>query len=75
MLSPSVTLNYLLFDFGGRTGRVAGARQQLLSASFLHNAAIQDVVLQVQVAYFRYLANRGAAAGAAHHASRRRAST
>ncbi len=58
VLSPSVTLNYLLFDFGGRTGRVAGARQQLLSASFLHNASIQDVVLQVQVAYFRYLANR-----------------
>ena len=34
VLSPSVTLNYLLFDFGGRSGRVAGARQRLLSASF-----------------------------------------
>jgi len=58
VLAPSVTLNYLLFDFGGRTGRVAGARQQLLAASFVHNAAIQDVVLQIQVGYFRYLANR-----------------
>jgi outer membrane protein TolC len=58
VLTPSVTLNYLLFDFGGRSGRVAGARQRLLAASFVHNAAIQDVVLQVQVAYFRYLANR-----------------
>jgi TolC family type I secretion outer membrane protein len=58
VLTPSVTLTYLLFDFGGRSGRVSGARQRLLAASFTHNAAIQDVVLQVQVAYFRYLANR-----------------
>jgi outer membrane protein TolC len=58
VLSPSVTLNYLLFDFGGRSGRVAGARQRLIAASFTHNAAIQDVVLQIQVAFFQYLANR-----------------
>ncbi len=49
VLTPSVTLNYLLFDFGGRSGRVAGARQRLIAASFTHNAAIQDVVLQIQV--------------------------
>ena len=58
VLTPSVTLSYLLFDFGGRGGRVAGARQRLLAASFAHNAAIQDVVLQIQVAYFQYLASR-----------------
>jgi outer membrane protein TolC len=58
VFTPSVTLSYLLLDFGGRSGRVAGARHRLLSASFRHNAAIQNVVLQVQVAYFRYLANR-----------------
>ncbi|HWB41144.1 MAG TPA: TolC family protein [Gemmatimonadales bacterium] len=58
VFTPSVTLSYLLFDFGGRSGRVAGARQRLLAASFVHNAAIQDVMLQIQVAYFQYLANR-----------------
>jgi outer membrane protein len=58
VFTPSVTLNYLLFDFGGRTGRVAGARQRMVAASFTHNAAIQDVVLQIQISYFRYLANR-----------------
>jgi outer membrane protein len=58
ILTPSVTLNYLLLDFGGRSGRVSGARNRLLSASFRHNAAIQDVVLQIQVAYFQYLGNR-----------------
>lgn len=59
ILTPSITLSYLLFDFGGRTGRVAGARHRSLAASFTHNASIQDVVLQIQVAYFQYLANRG----------------
>jgi outer membrane protein len=58
VLTPSVTLSYLVFDFGGRTGRIEGARQQLLAAGFTHNATIQDVVLQIQVAYFQYLANR-----------------
>ena len=58
VLTPSATLSYLLFDFGGRGGRVESARQDLLAAGFTHNAAIQDVVLQVQVAYFQYLAAR-----------------
>jgi outer membrane protein len=58
VLTTSVTLSYLLFDIGGRRGRVAGARQRLIAASFTHNAVIQDVVLQVQLAYFEYLANR-----------------
>lgn len=58
VLTPSASLSYLLFDFGGRSGRVEGARQQLFAAGYTHNAAIQDVVLQVQVAYFQYLATR-----------------
>ncbi|MGN6392719.1 MAG: TolC family protein [Gemmatimonadales bacterium] len=58
VLTPSASLSYLLFDFGGRSGRVEGARQQLFASGFTHNAAIQDVVLQVQVAYFQYLATR-----------------
>ena len=58
VLTPSVSLSYLLFDLGGRGGRIEGSRQQLLAAGFTHNAAIQDVVLQIQVAYFQYLATR-----------------
>ena len=54
VLNPSATLSYLLLDFGGRSGRVAGARQRLISAGFTHNAVIQDVVLQIQVDYFQY---------------------
>jgi outer membrane protein len=58
VLTPSLTLSYLLFDFGGRSGQVGAARNQALAAAFNHNAAIQDVVLQISVAYFQYLATR-----------------
>jgi outer membrane protein len=58
VLTPSLTLSYLLFDFGGRTGRIEGARQRLFSAGFTQNATIQSVVLQIEVAYFQYLASR-----------------
>jgi outer membrane protein len=58
VLNPSASLSYLLFDFGGRTGRVSATRQTSLAAAFSHNAAIQDVILQAEVAYFNYVANR-----------------
>ena len=52
---PSLTLNYLLFDFGGRAAEVEQARQTLIAADFLHNQAIQDVILRVQQAYYGFL--------------------
>lgn len=58
VLSPSLNLNYLLFDFGGRSGDVGAARNALLAANFTHNATLQSVVLQIQTAYFQYIANR-----------------
>ena len=58
VLSPSLSLNYLLFDFGGRSGSVGAARNALLAANYSHNATLQDVVLQIQTAYFQYVANR-----------------
>ena len=56
---PSVTLNYLLFDFGGRSGSVEEARQNLFVADFTHNATLQTTVLQAESAYFTYMATRG----------------
>jgi TolC family type I secretion outer membrane protein len=58
VFTPSLSLSYLLFDFGGRTGRIGAAEERAVAAAFTHNAAIQDVVLQIQVAYFQYLAAR-----------------
>jgi outer membrane protein len=58
VLSPSLSLSYLLFDFGGRSGKVGAARNSLVAADFTHNATLQNVVLQIQTAYFQYVANR-----------------
>jgi outer membrane protein len=58
VFSPSLTLNYLLFDFGGRSGNIGAARNALVAANFTHNATLQNVVLQIQTAYFQYVANR-----------------
>jgi outer membrane protein len=53
---PSISLNYLLLDFGGRSGSIERARQSLFAANLTHNATIQNTVLQAQVAYFTYMA-------------------
>jgi TolC family type I secretion outer membrane protein len=55
---PSATLSWTLLDFGGRSGSVGRARNALLAADWTHDAAIQNVVLQVESAYFQYLASR-----------------
>jgi len=56
-VNPAVTLSYLLLDFGGRSGTIDAARQNLFAADLTHNATIQNVVLQVETAYFTYMAN------------------
>ena len=52
---PSIALNQLLFDFGGRTALVDEARAALVSANLLHNQSIQDVILRAETAYYRVL--------------------
>lgn len=52
---PSATLTYLLFDFGGRAATVEEGRQLLIASNFLHNQAIQDVILRTEQAYYGYL--------------------
>jgi len=55
---PQVFLNYLLLDFGGRSGSVERARQDLFAANLSHNATIQNTVLEAEQAYFTYLATQ-----------------
>ena len=50
-----VQLSWLLFDSGGQRARVAEARQALLASNWAHDAALQDVVLQVEQAWYRTL--------------------
>jgi TolC family type I secretion outer membrane protein len=58
VFTPSLSLSYLLFDFGGRTGRIGAAEERAVAAAFTHNAAIQDVVLQIELSWFQYVQTR-----------------
>lgn len=53
---PALSLDYLLFDFGGRNAAAEAARQTLIAADYSHNQAIQDVILNVEQAYYDHLA-------------------
>ena len=52
---PTAALSWLLLDFGERAGNVREAREALYEADWTHNATIQNVVLQVTIAYYGYL--------------------
>ncbi|GLC25377.1 TolC family protein [Roseisolibacter agri] len=63
-VTPSLSLQYLLFDFGGRAGATSAAREALYAADFTHNATLQGVVLQAEQAYFQFQAGTGLVAAA-----------
>ncbi len=51
---PSAVLSWLLLDFGGRSGDVEESRQLLAQATGLHDAVLNDVILEVLQAYYGY---------------------
>ncbi len=51
---PTATLNWLLLDFGGRSGDISEARQALFAADWTHNATLQNVILEVTSSYYLY---------------------
>ena len=57
-LTPTVSLNYLLFDFGGRSGTIAAARASAIALDLTHNATLQNVALQAEGAFFTYQGQR-----------------
>jgi outer membrane protein TolC len=52
---PSVSLSYVLFDFGVQANQVEAAEYRLLAANLTQNRTLQDVVFQVEQAYYRLL--------------------
>lgn len=52
---PTVSLSYLLFDFGAGDSRVEAAEYQALAAALTQNRVLHDVVFQVEQAYYRLL--------------------
>ncbi len=49
---PQIKVSYDLLDFGRTRAGQRGAREQLIAANFAFNRAIQDVVFNVEKAYY-----------------------
>jgi len=55
---PSFKITYLLFNFGGRAASVEETSQRLVSANYQYNQSIQDLVLNVEKAYYELHTSR-----------------
>jgi outer membrane protein len=51
----TLELNYTIFDFGARAGRIAEARAELLATNFAFNDTHRKIIYQVAQAYYRLL--------------------
>ena len=51
----ALELNYTLFDFGARRGRISAESARLLIANFAFNDVHRRIIYQVQQAYYRLL--------------------
>src|ERR1700675_3500498 len=60
----SLELNYTIFDFGARRGRIAAESARVLAANFAFNDVHRKLIFQVQQAYFRLLNASGQEAAA-----------
>lgn len=57
---PSLSLAYVLYDFGARTAGIEAQRYQLVSTLLAGNRTLQDIVSAVETAYYVLVAARGA---------------
>ena len=55
---PALTLSYMVLDFGGRSGSIDVARQATIAADLSHNAAVENTILQAELATFGFMATR-----------------
>ena len=59
IFQPMLQLNYLIFDFGGRSARIDEARQQLLGANLTFNRTFLDVLFETMRRYYEFLNSMG----------------
>src|ERR1700686_5919837 len=45
-------LNYTVFDFGARSGRISAAKAKVLAANFAFNDTHRNIIYQVEQAYY-----------------------
>jgi outer membrane protein len=57
--SPTLEVDYTVFDFGRRLDEVAISRNNLLAANFLFNDTHRKVIFQVMSAYYHVLDTKG----------------
>ncbi len=54
-----LNLNYTIFDFGARGGRISAAKAQALAANFAFNDTHREVIYRVEQAYYELLRASG----------------
>ncbi len=59
-LNGALSINYLLFDFGGRDATLELARQSLLASDWTHNSNLQSVLLNAVQSYYQLYATQEA---------------
>src|SRR6202166_3836534 len=64
VLQASLDLNYTIFDFGARRGRITAESARVLEANFTFNDVHRKLIYQVQQAYYRRLNAMGQEAAA-----------
>lgn len=55
---PNISLSYVIWDFGNRSNNVKSARYQVIAADLMQNSQIQQVILQVEQAYYQVLGQK-----------------
>jgi outer membrane protein len=51
----TLDLRYLVFDFGGRSGRIGAAATDALASNFAFNDTHRRIIFQVEQTYYRLL--------------------
>lgn len=54
-LISSLSVSYLMLDFGGRQAAIEAAREVLFNANWTHNREVQTVILNVLTSYYQHL--------------------
>jgi len=71
---PSLSLAYVLFDFGARAASIDAQRYQLIASLLTGNRTLQDTVAEVEAAYFVVLSARAQVAAQTQQEAALRAS-
>lgn len=59
LVEPAVHVEYLVFDFGGRSGAIDIAKANLLAADLAFNDTHRKIIFQIASAYYRLLNAKG----------------